>query len=173
MAEPRTARQEILLPAKGSFIALSLGAALLVNLLPWAGAWRWVKPDFVALLLLYWCVAEPHRMGFAAAWLLGLAMDVAEGALLGQHALAYTLLAYSGIVLARRVRMFPQPLQVLHVIPLLIAADLVVLAVRAAAGAGFPGLRYFVGSLIAGLLWTPLGALLRIPQRPRPDPYHA
>lgn len=173
MADARTAPQEILLPVRPGFIALTLIAALFLNLLPWAGYWLWVRPDFVALVVLYWCIEEPRKIGFAGAWLLGLFMDVADGTLFGQHALAYAILAYAGIVLHRRVRMFSGTPQVLHVIPLLLLNDLIVLVIRALAGADFPGFQYFIGSFVAGALWPPLGALLRLPQRPKPDPYHA
>ena len=173
MANLRAARHEILLPVKPGFIVVTLIAALLANLLPWSGWLLWVRPDFVALVVLYWCIEEPRRIGFVAAWLLGLFMDVADGALFGQHALSYTILAYAGIVLHRRVRGFSGTPQVLHVILLLLLNDLIVLAIRAAAGADFPGFQYFVGSFVAGALWPPLGALLKIPQRPKSDPYHA
>ncbi len=170
MAETRMAPQEILLPVRVGFIASSLIAALLLNLLPWSGAAIWAKPDFVALVVLYWCIEQPRRVGFVAAWLLGLFMDVADGTLFGQHALAYSILAYAGIVLHRRVQRFSGTPQVLHVIILLLMTDIIVLAIRAAAGADFPGFQYFIGSFVAGALWLPLGALLKLPQRPRLDP---
>ena len=53
MANTRIAHHEILLPVRAGFIALTLIAALLANLLPWSGAWLWIRPDFVALVLLY------------------------------------------------------------------------------------------------------------------------
>lgn len=164
------APEVILLPARTRFILGTLGAALLLNLLPWSGAALWVKPDFVALVVLYWCIEEPRKVGFATAWLLGLFMDVADGTLFGQHALAYSILAYAGIVLHRRVRMFPALSQVLHVVPLLLLNDFIVLAVRASGGADLPGPEYFIGSFVGGLLWVPLGALLKLPQRPKVDP---
>ena len=82
------APQEILLPVKPAFIVFTLLGALLLNLLPWSGSWLWVRPDFGALVLLYWCIAQPRRIGFTAACLLGLLMDIADGSLFGQHALA-------------------------------------------------------------------------------------
>ncbi len=172
MAHIRPAPQEILLPAKTGYIALTLIAALLVNLLPWSGYGLWIKPDFVALVVLYWCVEEPRKMGFVAAWLLGMLMDVADGTLFGQHALAYIILAYAGIVLHRRVRMFAVTPQALHIIPLLLLNDLIIVIVRMLAGADFPGWHYFIGSFVAGALWPPLSALLKIPLRPKPDPFH-
>ncbi|MCC7487439.1 MAG: rod shape-determining protein MreD [Burkholderiales bacterium] len=173
MAELRTTPQEILLPVKPGFIAVTLLAALLLNLLPWSGHAILVKPDFVALIVLYWCIEAPRRIGFLAAWLLGLVMDVADGTLLGQHALAYTILAYAGIALHRRVRMFAVTPQVLHVVALLVMTDLVVIAVRVIAGADAPGLLYFAGSLAGGALWPVLGLVLKLPQRPQSDPDHA
>ena len=172
MAHARPAPQEILLPAKTGYIALTLIAALLVNLLPWSGYGLWIKPDFVALVVLYWCVEQPRKMGFVAAWLLGMLMDVADGTLFGQHALAYIILAYAGIVLHRRVRMFAVTPQALHIIPLLLLNDLIIVIVRMLAGADFPGWHYFIGSFVAGALWPPLSALLKIPLRPKPDPFH-
>lgn len=164
--------QEILLPVRPAFIAATLAAALLLNLLPWSGLLFWIKPDFVALVVLYWCIHQPRKLGFSAAWLLGLMMDVSDGSLFGQHALAYSILAYAGIVLHRRVQRFTLAPQVLQVITLLLFNDLVVLALRMLAGGDFPGLQYFLGSLVAGALWPPLSVMLKLPQRTRPDPDH-
>jgi rod shape-determining protein MreD len=164
------APHEILLPVRAAFIIFTFIAALLINLLPWSGWWLVIKPDFVALVVLYWCIQQPRKVGFTSAWLLGLVMDVAEGSLFGQHALAYSVLAFGGIVLHRRVLMFTMRDQVLHVLVLLVLNDLMVLAVRMLAGAAFPGISYFIGSLIAAALWPALTFLFKLPQRPAPDP---
>ena len=167
------APHEILLPVRPAFIGFTLIAALILNLLPWSGLALTLKPDFVALVVLYWCIQQPRKVGFAIAWALGLTMDVAYGSLLGQHALSYSVLAFGGIVLHRRVLMFTMKDQVLHVIPLLLLNDVIVLTVRKLAGGDFPGFRYFVGSMIAGALWPLLCFLLKLPQKPRVDPDHA
>lgn len=164
------APHEILLPVRSAFIVFTFIAALLINLLPWSGWWLLAKPDFVALVVLYWCIQQPRKVGFASAWLLGIVMDVAEGSLLGQHALAYSVLAFAGIVLHRRVLMFTMRDQILHVLVLLLLNDVMVLAVRMLAGAGFPGVTYFIGSLVAAALWPALSTLFKLPQRPPPDP---
>ena len=166
------ARHEILLPVKPAFIVTTLVIAALLNMMPWSGWISWLRPDFVALVVLYWVIEQPLRVGFTAAFALGLLMDVAEGALLGQHALSYTILAYAGIALNRRVRRFSLASQVAHVIPLLLLNDLIVLGVRMLAGADFPGYPYFLGSFIAGGLWPLMSVLLKLPQRPRSDPDH-
>lgn len=165
--------QEILLPVNPVFIVFTFIVAALLNMLPVSGGWAlWLRPDFVALLVLYWCIEQPQRVGFGSAFLLGLLMDVADGALFGQHALAYSILAYAGIALHRRVRMFKLAPQVMHVIPLLLLNDLIVLAIRTLAGANFPGYRYFAGSLVAAALWPVVSILLKMPQRTRSDPDH-
>lgn len=168
-ARPMTP-QELLLPVRPGFIMLTLVAALLANLLPWSGWGAWLTPDFVALVVLYWCIEEPRKIGFLAAWSLGLLMDIADGSLFGQHALAYSILAFAGIALHRRVQRFSLAPQILHVIPLLLFTDFIVLLVRALAGADFPGYAYFIGSFTGAALWPVLYYLLKLPQRPRPDP---
>lgn len=166
--EPRP--QQILLPVKPALIAITLAFALLVNLLPISGFARWVRPDFVALVILYWTVHQPHRFGMGMAFALGLAMDVAVGVLLGQHALAYSLLAFAGFMLHRRLRMFSLMEQLWQVLPLLLAAQLVVALAGMAKGAAFPGWQYFLGGLVGGLLWPPLSVALRLPRLPKTDP---
>ncbi len=172
MQSRNVAPHEILLPVRPAFIGFTLIVALVLNLLPWTGLALALKPDFVALVVLYWCIQQPRKVGFAIAWLLGLTMDVADGSLMGQHALSYSVLAFGGIVLHRRVLMFTMKDQILHVIPLLLLNDVIVLAIRKLAGADFPGFTYFVGSFIAAALWPSLCFLLKLPQKPRADPNH-
>ena len=170
MAAHSMTPQELLLPVRPGFIFVTLLAALLANLLPWSGWVMWLTPDFVALLVLYWCIHEPRKIGFLTAWSLGLLMDIADGSLFGEHALAYSILAYAGMVLHRRVQRFSMAPQILHVIPLLLFTDLVVLLVRALAGSDFPGYAYFLGTFVGAALWLPLTHLLKLPQHPRADP---
>jgi len=165
--------QEILKPAQTGFVVFTLLMALLINLLPWAGWGLWVRPDFVALVLLYWCIDQPRKIGFTIPWLLGLLMDVADGSLFGQHALSYTIVAFAGIALHRRVQRFAITPQALHAVPLLLLNDVIVLVIRLVAGSDFPGIWYFLGSLIGGLLWPLLLCVVKLPQRPRADAGHA
>jgi rod shape-determining protein MreD len=170
MSAHSMSRLELLLPVKPGFIVATLIAALLANLLPWSGWALWLAPDFVALIVLYWCIEEPRKIGFMTAWCLGLLMDIADGSLFGQHALAYSILAYAGIALHRRVQRFSMAPQILHVIPLLLLTNLVVLLVRALAGADFPGYAFFLSSFTGAALWPVLSHLMKLPQRPSPDP---
>lgn len=159
---------EILRPARWTYILLTLVLALSANLLALPGVVQLLRPDLLALTLIYWVVYHPRRVGFLPAWLLGLVMDVANGSLFGQHALAYAVLMYLSIVLYRRIVMFGMIQQMLHVFAILVATQAVMLAVRLAAGDDFPGITYFVPSVLGAILWPALFALIRMPLRPRP-----
>ncbi len=160
--QPTHASRRILLPVRNWFIVLTLFLALVLNLVPF-GRFPGI-PDWVALVLAFWCVHQPLKVGMAAGFVLGLAMDVADASVMGQHALAYVLLAYAGSALSRRISWFPLGQQALHVLPLLLLVQLVQYAVRAVPGIELPGLSYFVGPLFGALLWWPLTFVLLLPQ---------
>jgi rod shape-determining protein MreD len=160
--QPTNSSRRILLPVKGWFIFLTLFCALFLNMLP-LGRITGV-PDWVALVLAFWCVREPLKVGMFAGFVLGLIVDVADASLMGQHALAYVLLAFAAAGLSRRILWFPLGQQALHVMPLLFGAQLVMLLVRMASGAEFPGLLYLLAPIFAAVLWFPLTYLLLIPQ---------
>lgn len=155
--------QYILLPASSLFIAASLMAAFALNLLPW-GHWSGV-PDFVALILVFWSIHQPRKVGIGIAFFMGLMMDVHDASLLGENALAYTLLSYFAITLHRRVLWFPLGTQALHVLPLLLLTQLVQMLIRLMVGGSFPGWMYFVESLSAVALWPLVNWILLAPQR--------
>lgn len=155
--------RRILLPANPAYIALTLVLALLFNLLPWRDV-VWL-PDMVALVLAFWCVHQPRRIGIGIAWFLGLLMDAGNAALLGQHALAYAVLAFAAISLHRRILWFSLWQQAAHVLVLMLACQVLMLVTRLMAGGVFPGFAYFGGSLIAAALWPTATFLLLLPQR--------
>lgn len=173
MHSPMFGSEELLLPVKPLYIALTLFVALMINLLPLSGWVLALRPDFVALVLLYWGIHQPRKIGFLPAWLLGLTMDVADGGLFGQHALAYSVMMFAAIALHRRVTMFDMRHQILHVLPILLIMQLIVLGVREASGGEFPGWWYFLSSFTGALLWPATDLLLKIPLRQRTDPDQA
>lgn len=160
--QPTHTSRRILRPVRNWFILLTLFFALLLNLIPF-GRLPGV-PDWVALVLAFWCVHQPLKVGMAAGFVLGLAMDVADASVMGQHALAYVLLAFAAAGLSRRVLWFPLAQQALHVLPLFLGMQLTILLARLLGGAEFPGLPWFLSSFSAALLWHPMTYLLLIPQ---------
>lgn len=164
--------QQLLLPANPVFIWLSLIAALLSNMLLNMGLFgraAWV-PDLLAVVLVFWSVHQPLRIGVGVAFLFGLAMDVHQGALLGQHALAYTVLGFFAISMHRRLLWFPVPNQAIQILPLFAAAHLLSLLVRLLAGDGFPGWSYLLTPVFESILWPLASVILLAPQRRAPDP---
>lgn len=153
----------ILLPANPFFIALSLAVAFMFNLMPWGHLIG--VPDFVALVLVFWNIHQPRKVGIGLAFCMGLLMDVHDATLLGQNALAYTLLSYFGIMVHRRVLWFPASVQALHVLPLLLVTQAVQLTVRLAVSGSFPGWLYFAESFSTALIWPVVSAILLAPQR--------
>lgn len=153
----------ILLPANPLFIFLSLVVAFLLNILPW-GTWGGV-PDFVALVLVFWSIHQPRRVGIGVAFFMGILMDVHDATLLGENALSYTLLSYFAIMIHRRVLWFPIGIQALHVLPLLLLMQIVQVVVRWSVSQQLPGWFYFAESVVATLLWPAVSWLLLAPQR--------
>ncbi|MDE2209462.1 MAG: rod shape-determining protein MreD [Betaproteobacteria bacterium] len=159
--------EEILRPASPLFVALSLLLALLANIAPLSGVAAVLRPDFLALVLLYWCIREPRRVGVGVSWFVGLLMDVADSTVFGQHALAYAVLAYGAEYFRRRVLRFPLWQQAVQVAALLMLCALLVLLVRYVGGAALPHWTYAAPPLVGALLWPLLSVLLQAPQRPR------
>ena len=160
--------QQLLLPANPLFIWFSLLVALLLNFLP-LGRVPYM-PDFVALVLAFWSVHQPRRVGIGVAFMLGLAMDVHQTALLGQHALAYTVLSFLAIMLHRRLLWFSVPSQAVQVLPLFLAAHALEALIRLIAGGGFAGVSLLLAPAVESLLWPFASILLLAPQRRAPDP---
>jgi rod shape-determining protein MreD len=159
--------EEILLPAKPWFVMLTLLVGLLCNLVPMSGVALMLKPDFLALVILYWCIQEPRLIGVGIAWCVGLVMDVADATVFGQHALAYAVLAYAAEYFRRRVLRFPLWQQAAQVAVLLLLCAGLVLLVRVVGGAPMPRWNYIVGPLVGALLWPVVTVVLQWPQRPR------
>ena len=164
--------QQLLLPARPLFIWGTLLAGLALNMLLTMGLWgraAWV-PDALALVLGFWTIHQPPRVGLASAGVFGLLVDVHQGSVLGQHALAYTCLSYLAIALHRRLLWFSVPSQALQILPLFMVAHAVELGVRMAAGGTFPGLPLLLAPVLEALLWPVVSVLLLLPQRRAPDP---
>lgn len=164
--------QQLLLRANPIFIWFSLVVALLLNMINNMGLWgraAWV-PDLLAVVLVFWTVHQPLRIGIGAAFVFGLFMDVYQGGLLGQHALAYTVLSFLAITIHRRVLWFSVPSQALQIFPLFALAHTLELALRMLGGGTFPGWWILLGPVCEALLWPVASVILLAPQRRAPDP---
>jgi rod shape-determining protein MreD len=139
----------------------SLTVALVLTLLPmphWAGE---LRPQWVALTIVYWCLMVPDRVGVFWAFGAGLLLDVISGNVLGQNALALSVVAYLALKLHQRIRIYPLWQQAISVWFLLLAERLLTVWVLGATGAPTPTLRYWVPTFFGILLWPWLSVILR------------
>ena len=166
MIMPRITDQ-LLLPVNSLFVGLTLLVAFAFNMVPFGRVP--MRPDLVALVLVFWNVHESRRVGVGLAFLFGLMMDVHDGAVLGQHALAYTLLSFVAVTIHRRLRWFTVPSQAVQILPLFFAAHAVSLVVRMIAGGMFPGWQVLLAPVFEALLWPIATWLMLAPQRRAPD----
>lgn len=155
--------QQLLLPVNPVFMGASLMAALAFNMLP-LGRMPWM-PDALIVLLAFWGVHQPLRVGMGIAFLLGLCMDVQQSALLGQHALTYVALIYATGRIHRRVLWFRPMEQSVQMIGLFFMAHAVHLLVAMGSGGAFPGMSIFLSPVLEALLWPLASWVLLAPQR--------
>ena len=170
MTRTNYSEEEIILPAKGWFIILSLMAGLFLNLLPVQGDLLIFRPDFVALVLLFWGTYQPQRVGISIAFAMGLFMDVGNGSMFGQHALAYSVMIFIALLLRRRLHIFGLLKQAPQIGLLLLFAQFIMLLTELLKRADFPGWHYFLASFTGMLLWPLVSLLLKMPHSSKYDP---
>ncbi len=145
---------------EGPRILLSVLAALALAIVPlpdWAAAGR---PDWVALLVIYWSLALPRKFGIGSAWLSGMALDTLQGALLGQHALGLTLVSFVVLKFHLRIRVFPIWQQAMTVFMLLTINQFLLFWVDGLTGAGEIRAARWMPVVTGTLLWPILAQAL-------------
>ncbi len=149
-------------PLHGSWVIVaSMAAALMLTMLPLPDWAEHARPEWVALVLIYWVMALPQRIGVGAAWVCGLFLDVVRGAVLGQHALALTLIAFITLKLHLRLRVYPLWQQATVVLMLVALEQMLVLWIKGFLGLSPEGWFYWVPALVSALLWPWLYLILR------------
>ena len=146
------------------YLSLILGLLLAIFPLPiWAKAFR---PDWVALLLIYWCVYTPNTVGLVTAAMMGILLDTAMGTLLGQHALGLSLIAYAALKNHQRLRLFPRVQQCLIILLLVFGKQVLLLWIYGITKrAPQDVLLYFMPSITSMLLWPLVYKAMRFVQR--------
>lgn len=134
--------------------------ALTLSILPLPGALEAFRPDWVALTLIYWSLTLPRGFGLVAAWLAGLALDVLQGTLLGQHALALTVTLYFPLQFHLRLRVFPVWQLAATVMALLALYQFILFWVNGITDVSAAAVHYWGPVLTGTLLWPPLMAFL-------------
>lgn len=137
----------------GLVLAGSLLIALLLGLVPWPGALDVLRPYWLALVVIYWALEAPDRMGLGLAFVLGLLADLLFGTLMGEQALRLCVIVFLVLRFRPRLRFFPLSQQALAVLALLLNDRVIVLAIRAASGEGLPSPTFWLAPVIGTLLW--------------------
>lgn len=151
-----------LAPRQGTWvIAASFIVALVLMILPMPEWTRYFRPEWLTLVLIFWCMTLPARVSVGTGWFIGLLLDVAHGTLLGQHALALTLVAYVVLRLHQRLRLFPIWQQSLIVLLLVALNQLLVLWIKGISGHSPDSWAYWLPSLTSMAIWPWVLVILR------------
>jgi rod shape-determining protein MreD len=145
----------------GWVILLSFIVALLLTIIPlplWVDRFR---PDWLCMVLIYWCMALPHRVGVGTGWLMGLFLDAAQGTLLGQHALALAVVGFLTLKTHRRVRVLPLWQQSFSVLAFSAVNQFLVFWINGIVGYPPKDFWYLAPALGAMLLWPWVFVVLR------------
>ncbi len=139
----------------GGVILVTFLVALTLLIIPLPDWARYLRPDWVGLVLIYWCMAIPERIGVTTGWITGLFVDILTGTLIGQHALALTIVAWVTLKFHQRIRLFPVLQQAVVIMVLLVLHQLLVLWVSRIIGR--PGVPwYYWAPSFTGLMMWPL-----------------
>ena len=142
-------------------VGLTFLAALILSVVPMPAPFDAARPMWLAMVVAYWTMALPHRVGLLTAWVAGLATDVLAGELFGQNALVLVLVAWLMLLLYQRIRRFPLWQQSLVMLPVLGIAQMVALWLNSLAGNRPPTLLYLLPAVISAILWPWVFSVLR------------
>ncbi|TDO12534.1 MULTISPECIES: rod shape-determining protein MreD [Halomonas] len=146
-------------PANLLWIWLTLLLALCLQVMPLADGWQVWRPDWLGLMLIYWYMHEPQRVGVFHGFVLGLLMDLIEGTPLGHNALLLSLLAFLCALVYPRFRAYSLIQQALLIFVLLGMVQVAEQWLRALFGPFAMHLSFLLSSLIGALLWPWLTTL--------------
>ncbi|MCP5141182.1 MAG: rod shape-determining protein MreD [Gammaproteobacteria bacterium] len=140
---------------------LSFALAMVFSIMPLPGSFAWWRPEWPALVLVFWAMTQPRSYGVGVGWLLGLLVDVARGALLGQYALGYALIAFITVTLYRRIRVFPVWQQAFVVMTMIVLHLSLSMWVRGVSGEDVGGWRYWGPAVSSLIVWPFIYLFLR------------
>ena len=145
----------------GWVITLSFIVAFMLTMLPLPDWATHLRPEWATMVLIYWCMALPQRVGVGIGWIVGLFLDVIHGAVLGQYALALALIAFFTLTLHQRLRIYPLAQQSVVVLMLVLMQQLLITWIKGFLGQQPDSLAYWLPSLTSMLLWAWVFVILR------------
>lgn len=142
-------------------IIMTLILAMCLKIVPLPDMFALVNPDWVLLTLIYWALAVPDRVGIFHAWTFGLLTDVLTGRLIGQYALAYSLVIYLCLSLHRRLRQFPFVQQALFIFFCLLLSQLLLFFIKNIHSTAELKPTFWLPVLVGTLCWPLVYTVLR------------
>lgn len=144
----------------GIAILMTFAVAYILALMPLYENLRMFRPEWVSLVLIYWCMTIPHRVGVFSGWLAGIILDVIYGALIGQYALALAIIAFLSYKLQNRLHLYPILQQSLIIMLLIALSQIIILWVKGVTGHAPGTVSYWLPSISSTLMWPVVYALL-------------
>lgn len=142
-------------------IGLTFFAALALTIIPLPGWMVAFRPEWLALVLIYWCMALPNRIGILTAFGLGLCLDILKGGIMGQHALALVVVTFLTLKVYQQIRVYPMWQQALSIMGLIILYQVLVMWINGIIGMKSSSLNYWLPAISSTLLWPWLYLILR------------
>ena len=142
-------------------IYASLILALILTILPLPDWVQIYRPNWVALVLIYWSMALPKRVGLWFAFFTGIILDTSQGTLLGQHTLALIIIIFINMNFYQRIRVLAPAQQAIYVFVLLLINQVVVAWIEGMMGRPPPLLAFFGAPLVGMLIWPWVFVVLR------------
>jgi rod shape-determining protein MreD len=134
-------------------VILSLIIGLMLTLMPLPGVADAFRPDWLALLIIYWAMQLPRTWSVGSAWIIGIILDVSQGTLLGQHALALCVVAFATVRFHLLMRVFPLPQLTATVFAMLALYQFLLFWINGVAAIDAPALTYWGPVLSSTILW--------------------
>jgi len=158
---------DILTPAKIVYVLFTLIVALFLNFIPLNSFLHTFRPDFVALVILFWCINQPQQMGMFLAFCTGLMMDVHYAGVMGHHAMVYCIIVYIASVFRRRISIFDLIKQAPQIGVILVIMQSFQILITLLSGAHFPGWNFYLASLTGTIAWPIVSFYLSSPLKPK------
>lgn len=141
-------------------VVVTIVAALMLSVMPLPGGLEAFRPDWVAIALIYWAMTLPRTWSVGSAWLIGLVLDIAQGTLLGQHALALCVIVFVTVRMHLLMRVFPTGQLIAAVFSLLALYQFILFWINGVAGVPVEAVHYWGPVITGALVWPVIAVLL-------------
>ncbi len=134
-------------------VLVSIVIAIMLMMMPLPDSVSAFRPDWVALIMIFWTMSVPRRVSVGVAWIVGIFVDVSQGTLLGQHALALCAVAYVTVKFHLLMRVFPLMQLTATIFALLALYQFLLFWINGVVGINAPSMSYWAPVISGTLIW--------------------